>query len=200
MCQTAPYCTIIAMETTNKKGAFIWDLVKFCLISLAIVLPFRLFIAQPFIVSGKSMYPTFDNGQYLIVDEITYKLENPKRGDVIIFHFPNNTKEYFIKRIIGRPGDTVAIVGGRVKITTTTNPDGFYLDEPYIQDKLTDTEPVILDSDHYFVMGDNRSASYDSRSWGTLPKDLIVGRAFVRLVPFKEAGIFPGKTTYTTND
>lgn len=187
------------MENNNKKGAFIWDLIKFCLISLAIVLPFRLFVAQPFIVSGKSMYPTFDNGQYLIVDELTYRLESPERGDVIIFHFPNNVKEYFIKRIIGLPGDTIAIVGGKVQVKNEANPDGFFLTEPYIEDKLTDTDPVTLDNDHYFVMGDNRDASYDSRAWGTLSKELIVGRAFIRLVPFKDAGVFPGKFQFSND-
>lgn len=200
MCQTIRYCTIAAMENDKKKGAFIWDLIKFCLISLAIVLPFRLFIAQPFIVSGLSMFPTFDDGQYLIVDEFTYKLHSPERGDVIIFHFPNNTKEYFIKRIVGLPGETVSIEGGKVKITNTENPEGFFLTEPYITDKLSDTPPTKLDDTHYYVMGDNRDASYDSRSWGPLTKNLIVGRAFIRLVPFKDAGIFPGKYKFTTND
>ncbi|HRH31293.1 MAG TPA: signal peptidase I [Candidatus Paceibacterota bacterium] len=185
------------MENNDKKGAFIWDLIKFCLISLAIVLPFRLFVAQPFIVSGLSMFPTFDNGQYLIVDELSYRFQSPERGDVIIFHFPNNTKEYFIKRIIGLPGETVSIVGGKVKIVNAENPEGFLLTEPYIEDKLSDTEATILDDSHYYVMGDNRDASYDSRSWGSLSKDLIVGRAFLRLVPFKEAGIFPGKYQFT---
>lgn len=185
------------MENNDKKGAFIWDLIKFCLISLAIVLPFRLFVAQPFIVSGLSMFPTFDNGQYLIVDELSYRFKSPERGDVIIFHFPNNTKEYFIKRIIGLPGETVSIVGGKVKIVNTEHPEGFLLTEPYIEDKLSDTEQTILDDSHYYVMGDNRDASYDSRSWGSLSKDLIVGRAFLRLVPFKDAGIFPGKYQFT---
>lgn len=199
MCQPQAYCTIAAMENDKKKGAFIWDLIKFCLISLAIVLPFRLFVAQPFIVSGLSMFPTFDDGQYLIVDELTYRFYEPERGDVIIFHFPNNTKEYFIKRIVGLPGETVAIEGGKVKITNTANPDGFYLTEPYIEDKLSDTKATTLDTSHYFVMGDNRDASYDSRAWGALSKDLIVGRAFIRLVPFKDAGIFPGKFQFTND-
>ncbi len=197
MCQTRAYCTIASMENNDKKGAFIWDLIKFCLISLAIVLPFRLFVAQPFIVSGLSMFPTFDNGQYLIVDELSYRFKSPERGDVIIFHFPNNTKEYFIKRIIGLPGETVSIVGGKVKIVNTEHPEGFLLTEPYIEDKLSDIEQTILDDSHYYVMGDNRDASYDSRSWGSLSKDLIVGRAFLRLVPFKDAGIFPGKYQFT---
>ncbi len=185
------------MENNNKKGAFIWDLIKFCLISLAIVLPFRLFIAQPFIVSGKSMYPTFDNGQYLIVDELSYRLNPPTRGDVIIFHFPKNIKEYFIKRIVGLPNETIEITGGKIKITNAENPKGFFLNETYIVDQLSDMAPLTLSPTDYFVMGDNRGASYDSRAWGTLPKDLIVGRALVRLVPFKNAGLFPGKHVYT---
>ncbi|MEN9582868.1 MAG: hypothetical protein RL641_822 [Candidatus Parcubacteria bacterium] len=185
------------IENPKRKGAFIWDLIKFCLISLAIVLPVRLFIAQPFIVSGKSMYPTFDNGQYLIVDEITYKLEDPKRGDVIIFHFPNNQKEYFIKRIIGLPGETISISDGKVNIVNEANKDGFSLTEPYMDSKLSDMAPKTLSDTDYFVMGDNREASYDSRAWGTLSHDLIVGRALVRLVPFNDAALFPGKYQYT---
>jgi signal peptidase I len=184
------------VENLKQKGAFIWDLVKFCLISLAIVIPIRIFIAQPFIVSGKSMYPTFDNGQYLIVDELTYRFESPKRGDVIIFHFPGNTKEYFIKRIIGLPNETVEITGGKVKVTNAENPKGIILDEPYIDEALHDIPAKVLAPDEYFVMGDNRGASYDSRSWGPLNEKYIVGRALIRLVPLGEAGFFPGGHTF----
>lgn len=184
-------------EDKKRKGSFVWDLIKFCLISLAIVIPFRLFIAQPFIVSGKSMYPTFDDGQYLIVDEIAYRFEEPKRGDVIIFRFPNNQKEYFIKRIIGLPNETISIVDNKVLIKNSENPEGFFLTEPYIEDILTDKSAVSLDDGEYFVMGDNRDASFDSRQWGKLSRDLIIGRAFIRLVPFKDAAIFPGKYQFT---
>ncbi len=185
------------MENFQKKGAFIWDLLKFCLISLAIVLPIRIFIAQPFIVSGKSMYPTFDNNQYLIVDELTYRLESPKRGDVIIFHFPGDTKEYFIKRIIGLPNETVQIDGGKVKVINKDNPKGLVLDEPYIAGNLQDSPEKKLGSTEYFVMGDNRGASYDSRAWGPLDEKYIVGRALIRLIPLGSAAIFPGEHTYT---
>lgn len=188
---------VAPIENRKQKGAFIWDLIKFCLISLALVLPIRIFVAQPFIVQGKSMFPTFDNGQYLIVDELTYRLEAPKRGDVIIFHFPNNVKEYFIKRIIGLPNETISIKDGKVLIKNTENPSGFSLTEPYISDALADMSPKTLSDNEYFVMGDNRDASYDSRAWGTLPSNLIVGRAFVRLVPFKDAAIFPGKYQFS---
>lgn len=190
------------LKTTHsqkKSPSFFWDLIKFCLISLAIVLPIRLFIAQPFIVSGKSMYPTFDNGEYLIVDELTYHLESPKRGDVIIFHFPGNVKEYFIKRIIGLPHESVAIKDGKVWITNAENPTGFFLDESYIDQTLEDRDAKTLGDDEYFVMGDNRGASYDSRSWGTLAGNLIVGRAFIRVIPFNDAGFLPGKHDYSTS-
>lgn len=179
----------------NKKS-FIWDLVKFCLVSLAIVIPIRIFIAQPFIVSGKSMYPTFDNRQYLIIDELSYRFRDPSRGDVIVFHPPPNKKEYYIKRIIGLPNETIKISDGKVKIINSDNPDGFTLDETYISVNLPEMPPKILGSDEYFVMGDNRNASYDSRSWGPLDRDLIVGRAFIRLIPFNSAGFFPGEHKY----
>ena len=185
------------LPQTKRKGAFFWDLIKFCLISLAVVIPFRLLVAQPFIVQGKSMYPTFDDRQYLIVDELTYQLESPKRGDVIVFHYPVNYKEYFIKRIIGLPNETISISGGKVTITNTENKDGFVLDESYMSDNLTDKSPITLGPSEYFVMGDNRGASFDSRNWGAVPKKNIVGRAFIRLVPLKDASILPGKYDYT---
>jgi signal peptidase I len=178
-----------------SRERFVWgDLGTFALIVLLFVLPIRLFVAQPFIVNGSSMDPTFGNGQYLIVDELTYRLDAPKRGDVIVFNFPDDTKKFFIKRIIGLPGETVAIANGAVRITNTEHPEGFALDEPYVttEHASTDTMTVTLNEHDYFVMGDNRNASFDSRAWGPLEEDLIVGRAFLRLFPLQTISIFPG--------
>lgn len=173
---------------------FFTELLKFVLIAAAIVFPIRLFIAQPFIVSGASMDPTFRNGQYLIVDEISYRLQEPDRGDVIIFRYPKNPKEFFIKRIIGLPEETVSIKGD---IITITKKDGstVSLSEPYVTNHGNgSTESHQLKADEYFVMGDNRPESSDSRVWGVLPRDNIIGRAFIRLLPVESAGIFPGET------
>lgn len=169
-----------------------WELVRFALIAVAIVLPVRMFIAQPFIVSGSSMVPTFENGQYLIVDEITYRFEEPKRGDVIVFRYPNDTKKFFIKRIIGLPGEIVDVKKEETIITNKENPNGFTLDQSYVANHSEDNSHIVLKDDEYFVMGDNRSGSSDSRSWGPVQKKLLVGRAFLRLLPVKEIGVLPG--------
>ncbi len=173
---------------------FFTELLKFVLIAAAIVFPIRLFVAQPFIVSGASMDPTFRNGQYLIVDELSYRLQEPARGDVIIFRYPKNPKEFFIKRIIGLPGETVVIDGNAIMITKT---DGSTLNisEPYVTNHGNGSaNSYPLKNDEYFVMGDNRPESSDSRVWGVLPRDNIVGRAFVRLLPINTIGVFPGST------
>lgn len=185
------------IENTGQEGKqtfkqSFWELVRFALIAVAIVLPVRMFIAQPFIVSGSSMVPTFENGQYLIVDEITYRFQEPKRGDVIVFRYPNDTKKFFIKRIIGLPGETVDVKKEETIITNKENPDGFTLDQSYVANHSEDNSHIVLKNDEYFVMGDNRSGSSDSRSWGPVQKKLLIGRAFLRLLPVKEIGVLPG--------
>lgn len=177
----------------EKSGSFLKEMFQFGIIALIIVFPVRIFIAQPFIVSGSSMEPTFDTGEYLIVDELSYRFEEPKRGDVVIFRYPLDTSKFFIKRIIGLPGEVVSIRGGNVFITEE---DGsvFQLEESYLryEDGSTNTTTT-LGKDEYFVMGDNRPASSDSRIWGPLPREDIVGRALVRLFPIARADFFPGK-------
>jgi signal peptidase I len=174
----------------NAEGA--WDLIKFAAIALAIVIPIRMFIAQPFVVSGDSMFPTFHDGQYLIVDELSYILHNPHRGDVIIFRYPNDPSRFFIKRVIGLPNETLTMKDGAVTVTNASHPEGFTLNEPYIDEKFLTTDTYTTGSDEYFVMGDNRNRSSDSRIWGKLPRKLIVGRAFLRLLPIKDASYMPG--------
>lgn len=188
--------TLKSVEDIKSKdsGSF-WELVRFALIALIIVIPFRLFVAQPFKVSGSSMIPTFQDQNYLIVDEISYRLEKPKRGDVVIFHPPGQNKSiYYIKRVIGLPGETIKISGSTVTIINDDHKDGFVLDEPYVKNKSTsDNMEKTLGSSDYFVMGDNRPWSSDSRSWGVLPIENIIGRAFLRLLPIKEISAFPGE-------
>ncbi|HWB34137.1 MAG TPA: signal peptidase I [Candidatus Paceibacterota bacterium] len=179
----------------ENRDNFFTELLKFAVVAIIIVVPLRLWVAKPFIVSGASMEPTFQTGQYLIVDELSYHFEAPQRGDVVIFHYPKDPTQYFIKRIIGLPGERVDIVGGQISITHT---DGTteQLTEPYLTYRGNGgDEHVTLDSDSYFVMGDNRPESSDSRIWGVLPRENIVGRAFARLLPISTVGIFPGKVT-----
>ena len=176
----------------ESRDNFFTELLKFALLAIIIVVPIRLFVAKPFLVSGQSMDPTFQNGQYLIVDELTYHFAQPQRGDVIIFKYPKDPSQYFIKRIIGLPGETVHITGGVVSVTSAAGKTTT-LDESYVINHGNGgdvTRP--LGSDEYFVMGDNRPESSDSRVWGNLPAANIVGRAIVRLLPIQTASIFPG--------
>lgn len=182
---------------TSAKTAEWKELLRFALTVLLIVVPIRLYVAQPFIVSGESMHPTFTNGEYLIVDELTYTFKNPTRGETIVFRPPLDTKKFYIKRIIGLPGETVSISGDTVRIINTTYPDGFVLDESYINTPWEGTITKTLGPDEYFVMGDNRNASFDSRSWGALSEKKIIGRPLVRLYPFSTIESFPGKFTTT---
>ncbi len=189
-------------ETTNtpenkKHSGFFIEILKFVVITVVIVVPVRLFVAQPFIVSGASMEPSFETGQYIIVDQISYAFEAPKRGEVIIFRYPKDTTKFFIKRVIGLPNETMELKGGNVIIKNSKNPDGFILDEPYIKsDNLNSQDMAItLKDDEYFVMGDNRHASSDSRIWGPLEEKFVIGRAFLRLFPIREGGVFPGSHT-----
>lgn len=188
-------------QIKNKKvkrfAKDFWDLIKFAIVALIIVIPIRMFIAQPFVVSGESMFPTFHDGEYLIVDEISYLLGEPHRGDVIIFRYPGDTKRFFIKRIIGLPNEEVVIKNGIVTIVNKNNPEGFTLTEPYIDEKFNTTDTYKTSDGEYFVMGDNRNRSSDSRSWAeTAPEKLtdklIIGRAYLRLLPLKSISYLPG--------
>ncbi len=177
-------------EKFDKKS--FWELVRFALMAIAIVIPVRIFIAQPFIVSGSSMDPTFENGQYLIIDEISYRFNDPQRDDVVVFRYPNDTKKFFIKRIIGLPNETVDIKGNTVTVTNKSHPEGFVLDQSYIENTANNNTHFELKDGEYFVMGDNRSASSDSRYWGAVPKKLLIGKVFLRLLPINKIGILPG--------
>ncbi len=179
----------------HKDGRSFFEFVRFLVIISAVVFAVRFYVATPFIVSGSSMDPTFAHGEYLIVDEISYRLAEPKRGDVIVFRFPQKRTQFFIKRIIGLPRETVEIQGGSLSVKNDAAPRGFVLDEPYLADGTAGSLSVTLGESEYFVLGDNRSASFDSRSWGTLPRDLIVGRAFARLFPLQNLALFPGHAT-----
>ena len=174
-------------------GSFVWDLVKILVVALIIIVPFRMFVAEPFVVSGSSMLPNFQNHNYLIVDRLSYLVGQPTRGDVIVMRFPKDTSQFFIKRIIGLPGETVKIQQGYVIIINKDHPEGFRLSEPYLPSQTEtygSTNPVTLGTGEYFVLGDNRTASSDSRVWGILPANDIVGKVWVRVYPFSVAGFF----------
>lgn len=177
-------------DTFRTFGAFVWETAKIVVIALLIILPIRSFIAQPFFVRGASMTPNFQDGEYLVINEITYRFNEIQRGDVVVFRFPDDPSQFFIKRIIGLPGETVRVQNGRVEIVNRQNPAGVVLNEPYITESTPGNVEIKLDKNEYFVLGDNRDASSDSRRWGPLSEHLIIGKAWVRAWPIERAQAF----------
>ena len=195
---------------TYKEGG--WrEAAKFAVIFAALFFLIRGLIVQPFLVEGPSMEPTFQTGNYLLVDKFSYKfLRSPERGDVVVFDIPDQkhtfhvcllnlfdtcyfqTNRYLIKRIIGLPGEKVVIVAGVVTIYNKDNPNGLILDEKEIQFKSDMSDERVLNENEYYVMGDNRANSMDSRIFGPVPKENIVGSPILRLTPLSEIGIWPG--------
>lgn len=176
------------------------SLIGYTVVALGLALFIRFFVAAPYVVSGASMEPNFHDWEYLIVDRITYDFKEPVRGDVIIFDLPQNTSRALIKRVIGLPGETIALEGSEVRITNPEHPGGFVLSEPYLNPEnlggSTD-QRITLGSGEYFVLGDNRRVSADSRLWGVLPYDDIVGRVLFRLYPFSDIGVLPAQSRYS---
>jgi len=194
------YHTVINDNVIKKNSS---DFYRFLFIVAFVILPLRLFVVQPFIVSGESMYPTFENRDYLIVDALSHHMSDPKRGEVVIFRYPFEEKRYFIKRVIGLPGETVEIVEGSVRITNKENPEGFTLKEPYTKLYSDGGKKVTLSADEFFVMGDNRGVSSDSRVWGPLHREYLVGHPLLRLFPIENISFSPGsleKFTEKSND
>ncbi len=183
------------IENTMKKFfTFVWEMAKIIIIAAVIVIPIRYFLFQPFFVRGQSMDPNFENGDYLIIDEITYRFKAPQRGEVIVFKSPQDPSQRFIKRIIGLPGETVEIKDGKVIIYTKDGPQ--VLDESnYLSDLLTAGNiRIALAEDEYFVLGDNRPFSFDSRRFGVLSEENIIGRVIFRAWPFVDATRFEAPT------
>ena len=183
------------MNDTGK--GLLKDLFTLVLLVVVVVIPIRLFVVSPFVVDGESMHPTFENLDYLIVDELLYDFTAPARGDVIVFRYPGDPSVFYIKRIIGLPGETVSINHGIITITTVSGTN-ITLSEPYIvNEDATYRKSVSLNTGEYFVMGDNRPNSSDSRIWGPLPRKDIIGRVDVRLLPISKIGLFPGVARYS---
>ena len=181
-----------------KEGLlFIKETFTIVIICLVIVVAVRHYLIQPFFVNGKSMEPNFYDGEYLIVDEFSYRfLNKPSRGDVIVFRYPSNPSQFYIKRIIGLPNEKVAIENNQVIIYNGWHPDGVILNESiYLAPEiLTKSNGLTyeLEDDEYFVLGDNRNVSADSRFWGELDEDLIIGKAWIRAWPFDRFSVFGG--------
>lgn len=173
---------------------FIWEMIKVVIISLAIIVPIRMFVVQPFIVDGASMEPNFHQGEYLVVDEISYRFADIKRGDVIIFHPPKNPQVYYIKRVIALPGEAIEFKQGKIIIYNDQHPDGSTLDESnYLIGAgsiITEKPKFTLIDNQYYVVGDNRSNSLDSRSFGPIDDSEVRGKVLLRALPLERFSLF----------
>lgn len=190
-------------EIYQGVGGFFIEIIKIFILAIIVILPIRMFLFQPFFVQGASMEPTFENGQYLIINELGYKETDLKvakitsfkeivRGEVIVFRYPLNPKQFFIKRVVGLPGERIKIEKGSVYIYNKSNPEGLKLEEDYLPAGLMtkgDNDYTIKE-DEYFVMGDNRNHSSDSRMWGPIKTSNVVGRVLLRAWPISEAKLF----------
>lgn len=191
--ENGPFQDYQKPSLSREVLAFFWETFKIVVISLVIIIPIRYYIVQPFFVKGASMESNFQDGDYLFVDELSYQMGDPERGDVVVFRYPLDQSQFFIKRIIGLPSETIEIKEGKVIIYNKLNPEGFTLNEPYL-DVGQETQGVFrtkLDGNEYFVLGDNRLRSSDSRVWGPLNRSLVTGKAFIRLWPFSKVAKIP---------
>lgn len=182
------------MSMLKNFFSFVFELIKIVVISLIIIIPVRYYLIQPFYVKGASMEPNFYDHEYLIIDEISYRFNEPRRGDIIVFRYPRNPQEYFIKRIVGLPGEKVQIKDDKVYIYNDDKPNGIILEEPYLAEgvktySLTDSIVVLSDKE-YYVLGDNRNSSKDSRSFGPVNQSFITGRVLLRGWPISRVGLF----------
>jgi len=170
----------------KKFFALVWEVIKIVVLAAIIVLPIRYFLFQPFFVRGESMDPNFENGDYLIVDELSYRFRAPERGEVIVFKYPENPSQRFIKRIIGLPGETVEVKDGKVTIYSPGLPPQTLNELGYLPSGLETLGDIraTLTEDEYFVLGDNRTFSLDSRRIGPVPRENIIGRVILRAWPF----------------
>lgn len=176
--------------TLGAFALFVAEIVQIAVLALAIILPVRYFLIQPFVVKGASMEPNFYDSEYLIIDELTFHFRDPVRGEIVVFRPPQHGDQYYIKRVIGLPGETVEIRNGVITIYNAENPNGFALTETYISEVTEGRDRRTLGTDEYYVMGDNRDASLDSRYFGAVPRDNLIGRVWVRGLPFDRATTF----------
>lgn len=171
---------------------YVGELVRIVVISLAIILPIRYFLVQPFYVKGASMEPNFYDHEYLIIDELSYRFRDPARGEIVVFRYPKDPSQFFIKRVVGLPGETVEIKSGKIRIQNEEFPEGFILEETYLDSEtyFLGEQAVKLKAGEYYLLGDNRSSSLDSRQFGPVAGQAIVGRAWLRGWPLDRIARF----------
>lgn len=200
---------MIEQQDQETMKDFIIEVVKMFFLALVIIVPVRMFLVQPFIVRGASMEPNFHEREYLIINELGYKntpvnilgkdiltVEPRKaleRHEVIVFRAPHDEKQFYIKRVIGLPGETVGVDNGEVTIYNAQYPEGFQLEEnAYLPEgrKTNGSQKVTLTQDEYYVLGDNRPASSDSRVFGPLNKNAVIGTVLLRAWPMNKIDVF----------
>ena len=196
------------MDTPNHRCIPLFELLKNIFIIVAVVFLTQAFVVRPFLVHGISMYPTFNEletirSDYLLVEKVGYHFNKPKRGDVVVAYgaHKKGAEAYIIKRIIGLPEETITLKGSKVIITDGSNRT-FELQEPYINEndaiQYDPSQTVTLGSDEYYLMGDNRNYSFDSRVVGAFSEDELAGQVFVRLFPLNKITYRPGAIAYNT--
>lgn len=175
----------------SRIWEFVSEMAHVIVISLAIIIPVRYFLIQPFYVKGASMEPNFYDHEYLIIDELSYRFKEPERGDIVVFRYPNDPRQFFIKRVVGLPGESARVSGGKVFLKGPGMKEDEQFDESaYLGVTFTSGEKEIeLGMDEYFLLGDNRAASLDSRLFGAVPRSHIVGRVWVRGWPPEKIGV-----------
>lgn len=173
--------------------SFFWEIIQIVIIALVIVVPIRYFVFQPFMVRGASMEPNFHNGDYLIVDELSYRLREPERGEIIVFNYPQDPSQRLIKRVIGLPGERVELTEGKITVIDHLGSELVLNEADYLlpsESAFLGQKKIVLSQDEYFVLGDNRSHSFDSRRFGPLERKHIIGRALIRAWPFNDITFF----------
>jgi len=195
----------VELTPAQKVIHFIWDLMKVVIIALLIILPVRYFLIKPFYVKGASMEPSFYDDEYLIINEITYGLHipfsggriyplgHPQRGDIIVFRYPKDPSQYFIKRVIALPGETVEIKDHQVYVLSPSGKKQLLDEASYLPNYINTVgdRTWTLNFDEYYVMGDNREFSLDSRVFGPVNREMIVGKVWLRGWPVWRLTLFP---------
>ncbi len=181
-------------EGNFLKKLWLWflDFIETIVIALAIFVVVYRFLFQPHQVKGNSMYDNFHDGEYLLTDKVSYRFHEPARDDVIVFKAPGNEDYDYIKRVIGLPGDKVEVKGGHVFLNGQQLDESGYLDPRIVTHAgvfAKEGQTVTVPQTEYFVMGDNRNNSSDSREWGLVPQANIVGKAWVRYWPLNRLGL-----------
>lgn len=190
----------LSRSAVSTVGIFLLELIKVALLAGLTIWLVRHFLFKPFYVKGQSMEPTFMAKEYLIIDEISYRLREPKRGEVVVLREPlGSQKDFYLKRVIGLPGERVHLEDNKIIIYNEAHPTGILLQEDYLVEKTPGSENVQLGNDQYFVLGDNRDASFDSRRFGPVGRNLIIGRAWLRGWPFSRFSLFSSPDYHIDN-